>query len=885
MKNIVLICVCSITVIFLSHAQTNVRGAYNNGQVWIVWKTTPPEPETYAIYSSSTSFTTTNQATLIGRLFWQEWSGYDLKHNANDTSATFKIPVPPGTIDTLDSDEGLFVETVTSTGSKYYAVVKYGDTLVTPSKRVHVNYTYNLNEPPTCYVQYSDTNAQGFPYKIYCMWVDGRDDWWGGRPDFPVMANQYKNGAPHLFIVSEPISGQGPGNVPAVILFHGGSGIASQWIPPDKPEINITPGAGLIVAHNDKLWRVDSLDPNYTTWFFGWYKSFNPFLQPPPILPQDTVINYNQRRIIWIDDWLVRNRSVDSTRISIFGYSMGSGGATELMKAYPNKFAAACIFNNGLNGPANGNPLFGDRFDNLPTNLRDINGSVVSMSQVFDLTSNISPYRDLPLVRVFDGKNDQNEAMHWDTATVENYRKADSLGYGMQLYWDERGHGIDLWLNSHWAHSANSLDQTLRDNAAYQYRYSSNQSFPAFYNHRLDTANNDPGTGVGGIPSPDGSDDWGTWGGWHDWDVNSIIDSDSCWEVCAYLIGQFISAIDISSHDSLKADVAIRKPQHFLPPAGTVLQWRVIHKTTGDTLQSGLTTVRSDGLVAAPGIWVHKEPDSVRIQFKYAALSAVNIRDGWNLLSLPLTVADPSKSTVYPTAVSDAFTYNGSYQIAETLSYGQGFWLKFNGSQIVAIAGTERSFDTLNVAADWNLIGSISSPIATSSITSIPVGIVTSNFFEFEGSYVIADTIRPGQGYWVKATQAGQIILASSPTASPGARIRIIPTAELPPAVPDEESNSADRTSKTPKEFALNQNYPNPLNPSTVISYSLPVQSYVALKVFNLLGQKVATLVDGVQEPGYKSVRWDASGVPSGMYYYRLQAEKFVDVKKLLLVK
>lgn len=88
-----------------------------------------------------------------------------------------------------------------------------------------------------------------------------------------------------------------------------------------------------------------------------------------------------------------------------------------------------------------------------------------------------------------------------------------------------------------------------------------------------------------------------------------------------------------------------------------------------------------------------------------------------------------------------------------------------------------------------------------------------------------------------------------------------------------------------PASYALSQNYPNPFNPSTTMSYELPVRSDVLLKIYNLLGQEVATLVNETQEPGFKTIQWNASGVASGMYFYRLEAGDFVETRKLVLLK
>jgi tetratricopeptide (TPR) repeat protein len=98
-------------------------------------------------------------------------------------------------------------------------------------------------------------------------------------------------------------------------------------------------------------------------------------------------------------------------------------------------------------------------------------------------------------------------------------------------------------------------------------------------------------------------------------------------------------------------------------------------------------------------------------------------------------------------------------------------------------------------------------------------------------------------------------------------------------------NSSFEQSKEPPTQYALTQNYPNPFNPSTVISYQLPTAGYVTLKLYNTLGQEVATLVDGIQDAGLKSVTFDATRLPSGVYFYQLQSGTFIQNRKMLLVK
>lgn len=361
------------------------------------------------------------------------------------------------------------------------------------------------------------------------------------------------------------------------------------------------------------------------------------------------------------------------------------------------------------------------------------------------------------------------------------------------------------------------------------------------------------------------------------------------------------------------------------------------------------------------------------------------VRQRWNLVSLPVDAFTKDVQTLYPHATSAGYEFtSGGYVTKDTLETGKGYWIKFSAADTIYYNGYIFGVDTIDVGTDWNIIGSLSAPIPTSSITTIPEGILQSAFFGYEGGYLPSDSIVPGKGYWVRVSQPGQLILSQTARAAakqvslnlndlprlsfkdasgnrqalyvgkPGSDPGML---HLPPKAPiggmdvryatgsmlhDSwtagsvpilfdggtyplivDWNSRDQlpfvylvVDKTeillqdgvsltlehaphsvelqvrqsvdrPSSYNLGQNFPNPVNPSTQISYDIPNAGQVTIKVYSLLGSEVATLVDQYKEAGRYTVDFDASlaRLTSGVYLYRLQAGRISLIRKMILMK
>ncbi len=383
----------------------------------------------------------------------------------------------------------------------------------------------------------------------------------------------------------------------------------------------------------------------------------------------------------------------------------------------------------------------------------------------------------------------------------------------------------------------------------------------------------------------------------------------------------------------------------------------------------------------------------------------VSISRGWNLISNPVTNPIPGDSVkqLYPTSINPyAFEFSGGYVQSFRLINGKGYWEKFPDSLSNVITGTTRTHDSISVVAGWNIIGTISNAVDTSTIVSVPPGLRVSGWFGYSGGYTAVAQLIPGNGYWVKSSGAGKFVLANPLLGSP-AKVQVhgesavdglntltvtdsrdnsqtlyfgtdangaVPVAmyAMPPVPPagafdarfetsdggsmvrthaatvsdavefsvavqsdayplivtwkikggtalyelmDRRGGLVFRTKEMtgegtikitssdvhafsvrlignqhlPEQFVLSQNYPNPFNPVTTISFSIPHSSFVTLKVFDVLGREVATLVEEPMVPGNYTARFDAGDLASGVYLYRLTSGSNSETRKLLLMK
>lgn len=338
--------------------------------------------------------------------------------------------------------------------------------------------------------------------------------------------------------------------------------------------------------------------------------------------------------------------------------------------------------------------------------------------------------------------------------------------------------------------------------------------------------------------------------------------------------------------------------------------------------------VQSYALENGPGYWIKSSAyytqDIIGIE---RDTLTIPVDRGWNLIGSISTQIDTSEVFVTPSVpglcVSNFFDYDNGYVVAARIYPGRGYWVRASqaGSFFMHVTGPAkpaatpagRSIEELNSITIRDAGGGsqtlyfgadATGEIAVSMYTMPPVppqGSFDARFESAGGGTMV-------QTHPSEVSEAIELPITIRSSAYPLTVTWKVNAAEVAYELRASEdvvqtltgegtlrigNDAVNRlslrvvggSSALPKEYALLQNYPNPFNPVTVIRFEVPSSKFVTLKVYDLLGREVATLVNEAKQPGTYDVTFDATNLPSGVYFYRLTAGEFVATRKLVLLR
>jgi hypothetical protein len=308
------------------------------------------------------------------------------------------------------------------------------------------------------------------------------------------------------------------------------------------------------------------------------------------------------------------------------------------------------------------------------------------------------------------------------------------------------------------------------------------------------------------------------------------------------------------------------------------------------------------------GYWMKNSGAQV---YNYAGIqvvthAAIAAAGGWNLIGGYELTVGTSGITTNPPGLQDGpvYEYSGGYQVASNLVPGYGYWIKLTGAGEIIIPevlakGTE---PVEYFAEDWGKIVLTDASGVNYTLYAVK-GEVDLNQYELPpappagmvdiryGSGRIAEDINSsiktiemsGVTYPLTVRVEGMDIRVQDET---GKTLNVNLKAGEDVVISDATIQKLMVTGELiPAEYALEQNYPNPFNPATTIKFSIPEATNVTLSIYNTLGEKVTELVNTKLEAGNYSYQWDAGNIATGMYIYELRTDKFVSVKKMVLLK
>ena len=334
-------------------------------------------------------------------------------------------------------------------------------------------------------------------------------------------------------------------------------------------------------------------------------------------------------------------------------------------------------------------------------------------------------------------------------------------------------------------------------------------------------------------------------------------------------------------------------------------------------------------LTAGTGYWLRfEETQPFTIEPPFVNSLEIALNEGWNLISGPSAavafseIDDPDELIVSGSLQSYS---NGGYSTSDVIEPGRGYWINTTGAVTITLTAngdallkrqststdTPEGFAAFSISNEGNnplvfyLGGSLDSPDKPDPLSYSMPPLPPNGAFDIRfgnDSRLITDvagTLKlrsPGETLTLTHLETMDDLLqfvvhregSDEPdeyTLSSGEELTIAGSDVSEIDVSVEAVNSNEFESQQPESISLSQNYPNPFNPTTIISYQLPRAGSVQLELFDMTGQRIAVIKEGMQSAGLHTVEFDASSLSSGVYIYRLQTAGSVLTRKMTLIK
>lgn len=637
------------------YSVTELTALYQDGQVFLTWKTPTDSNLQYNIYRSVLPITTTSQ--LTGNTFLgyvRDYSAQNLRKSQLSTGNQKYYYVITPNESPLVSDRGLYVATCTSTDIYYYAVTvttlddNQENTSITVGDNTLLTGVSEKVEMPQAVLQTITTQANGDLSNEYVLWGNNQE-----LSHWRAFNNLGSYGY-NFTVQTRDISL----DQPLYVIFQD-----------DNPFDQV---AGNLCTNGNILQLDDRLPNGQETDWIGYNDSYNMYVanESNPIVTSGTIHTYTQAITQAIIRWTKRQPDIDSTRIYMTGRSHNGFGC--MLTAMNMSSEIACIYN--VVGPILYKTATGDSREyqlckassNLPT---DVNypGTTTPMP-VWTFTKMSTYYRmntgGIPFAQSINGKNDNTvgwiQKFHW-------YDTLNASRQGGTWFWDQREHN-----------GTNAQFTDSETNSNYL-RYYSNRSYPAF---AYCSINQNPGTGI-----PTDGDDYGAINGYLDWKDESISD-----ESCSYSIKCFVKdfyvggQLDLIQYDSCFTDITLRRTQQFHPEIGQTISW-TNYGTGNKFLQSG-SFVYEGGLITLYGINIKKSNSTITL----------NITDCGVGTQVPAEdVNFKNTLKVFPNPLSDAAT------VSFSLDQSQNVALKiFDVTGRLMITLANETMNAGNHQLQWN---------------------------------------------------------------------------------------------------------------------------------------------------------------------------------------